>query len=456
MLLFNLAAVASAQTGQKDGANIVDTKPESAAQNSGTASPTATSSGSAGDLSDLKIEMKQLRMLVEQQQAEIAKLKGAGASSGESTGAQAAPAPAPIQQAIESAPESPVRPLKIGGFANWAYGKTNNVNEFDLATQHGRYDNIDAGVIISLGITPNVTATTQFSFQTADDETSTDVDFAFLDWKVNDKFRLRAGQVKNPFGLYSEYQGIGTVYPFNDTPQSIYGGTGIASEFYRGIGASGTAFTTKKWEMTYDFFFGGVLVDEIGTAEITRDAILNGEPTAQILPSSEEIRQTLGGRLTLSRPDSGFKFGVNGNSGISPDKGRHTVVGAFAAYDTAKWLLHSEFASSFEPGFIHYNAAYVEAGYKIVSHWQPVFRYDWSRQGIASSAVVPDQLLSHREVAGGLNYWVSPKALLKFSYHHVDGNMLSVPRGTFDINALAFNAIPKTTNLATFGVAFIF
>src|SRR5437764_913803 len=162
MLLFNFVTVASAQSGQKDGAHIVATKPESAAQNSGVAAPPAAASDSAGDLSDLKLEMKQLRTLVEEQQAEIAKLKSAGASSGESAGTHATPAPAPIQQAMESAPESPVRPLKIGGFANWAYGKTNNVNEFDLSTQHGRFDNIDAGVIISLGITPNVIATTQF------------------------------------------------------------------------------------------------------------------------------------------------------------------------------------------------------------------------------------------------------------------------------------------------------
>jgi len=284
----------------------------------------------------------------------------------------------------------------------------------------------------------------------------TDIDFAFLDWKVNDKLNVRVGQIKNPFGLYSEYQGIGTVYPFNDTPQSIYGGTSIGNEFYRGVGVTGVGYTGKKWEMDYDLFFGGGLNDEVNPGESIRDAILAGQPTALVEDNSEEIRQTFGGRLTLARPDNGFKIGINGNSGISPDKGRHTVVGAFAAYDTAKWLLRSEFGTSFEPGFIHYNGMYVEAGYKVTQHWQPIFRFERARQSLASSAAVPDQFKSHTEVAGGLNYWVNPKAVVKFSYHHVDGNLLSVPRGEIGVDNASLAAVPKTTDLATFGLGFVF
>jgi len=96
------------------------------------------------------------------------------------------------------------------------------------------------------------------------------------------------------------------------------------------------------------------------------------------------------------------------------------------------------------------------AGYKIDSHWQPVFRYDWAREGLASPVAIPDRFKSHREVAGGLNYWINPKAVVKFSYHHVDGNLLSLPRGEIDLSDLTFPAIPKTTDLATFGLSFVF
>jgi len=410
------------------------------------------------EFNELKEQMKQLRALVQEQQAQLERMKGPAPSSSEggssATPSTPAPALAPPQAAQDTVEEQPIRPFKIGGFANWAYGKTNNINEYDLGTPQGRYDNIDMGLILTLGVLPSVNATAQVSFQSADDHTETDVDFAFVDWRINDKITLRGGQVKNPFGLYSEYFGIGTVYPFNDIPQSIYGGTTIGKEFYRGVGVSGTAFTTRKWEGTYDLFFGGLLNDELNPTELISEAVLNGQSTVTIDGISEPIRQAFGGRLTIARPDSGLRFGINGHSGMSPDKGRQAAVGAFASYDTAKYLLRAEFGNAFESGYVHYSGAYVEAGYKITRHLQPVFRYEWAREGLVTPVVIPDSFKSHRDIAGGLDYWVNPKAVLKFSYHHVNGNMLSVPRGDLDLASLF--AIPKTTDMATFGLAFVF
>jgi len=452
----------SAQDSQKDSGQ----KPVNMASAEVVATPVAgTPPAPAGlaseaEVSELKSEMQQLRTLVEEQQALIAKLKSGSNSLTETSAATAAPTPAPALSSPAPAPvqeesqELPIRPFKIGGFGTWSFGKSNNVNEFDLATQHGRYDNIDAGLILTLGITPTVNATAQISFQSADDQTETDVDFAFIDWKLNDRLTLRAGQAKNPFGLYSEYLGIGTLYPFNNVPQSIYGGTAIGDEFYRGVGVSGRTFATRNWEMTYDFFGGGLLNDELNPAERISEAVEAGQPTAAIQLESEEIRQAFGGRFTFARPDSGLHFGINGHTGISPDKGRQSVVGAFVAYDSARWLLHSEFGHSFEPGYIHYTGAYAEAGYKINRHWQPVFRYEWAREGIVTSAVIPDSYKSHREIGGGLNYWITSKAVIKGSYHHVNGNLLSLPRGDLDLTTL--NDVPKTTDLGTVGVAFVF
>jgi len=432
--------------------------PASSDAPSATSAATPLAPPSPEEFNELKEQMKQLRALVQEQQAQLERLKGP-APTPSSDAASAAPASTPTPALAPQIPqdtveEQPIRPFKIGGFANWAYGKTNNINEYDLGSPQGRYDNIDMGLILTLGVLPSVNATAQVSFQSANDQTETDVDFAFVDWKINDKFTVRGGQVKNPFGLYSEYLGVGTVYPFNDVPQSIYGGTTIGKEFYRGVGVSGIAFTTRKWEGTYDLFFGGLLNDELNPAEAISEAIQNGQSTVTIDGLSEPIRQAFGGRLTVARADSGFRFGVNGHSGVSPDKGRMTALGAFASYDTARYLLRAEFGNAFESGFIHHSGAYVEAGYKIDRHWQPVFRYEWAREGLVTPVAIPDSFKSHRDIGGGLDYWVNPKAVLKFSYHHVDGNMLSVPRGDLDLASLF--AAPKTTDMATFGLAFVF
>lgn len=445
VLWMNFSTTAAAQEG-RPVARVADSTSGSGAS----ATPVTVE-----NLSALQEEVKQLRALLEQQQEQIAKLKANPSPSAESAthASQPAPAPAPVEP-ITASDEESVRPFKLGGFANWAWGKTNNINEFDLATQHGRYDNIDAGLIVTVGFTSKVNAVTQISFQSADDHTETDVDFAFLDWKVNDKFSLRAGQNKNPFGLYSEYFGIGTMNPFNNVPQSIYGGTAIGNEFYRGVGGAGRAFLSKQWELDYDVLFGGLLNDELNPAEKVADAIQAGQSTVQLEHTGEEIRQAFGGRLILARPDSGFKFGVSGTSGISPDKGRNNIVGAFASYDTARIMIRSELGHSYEPGFINFTGAYVETGYKIDKHWQPVFRYDWARQHFNPAVPVPEQLKHHREVAAGLNYWVSPKAVVKGSYHHVDGNLLSLPHADLDLSSL--NGLPKSTDLGTIGLSLVF
>jgi hypothetical protein len=144
MLLMSVTATAAAQEER----GHVAVKAADSASGSGASGPASISSE---ELSDLKTEIKLLHTLLEQQQEQLAKLKAGAPSSTAPTGPPApAPAPAPAA-AQEVASEEAVRPLRIGGFANWAYGKTNNINEFDLATQHGRYDNIDAGLIVTPG-----------------------------------------------------------------------------------------------------------------------------------------------------------------------------------------------------------------------------------------------------------------------------------------------------------------
>jgi hypothetical protein len=67
---------------------------------------------------------------------------------------------------------------------------------------------------------------------------------------------------------------------------------------------------------------------------------------------------------------------------------------------------------------------------------------------------VPEKFKTHREIGVGMNYWINSKAVLKFSYHDVHGNMLSIPRGTLDLATL--NDLPVDTKLVTFGLSFVF
>ncbi len=143
-----------------------------------------------------------------------------------------------------------------------------------------------------------------------------------------------------------------------------------------------------------------------------------------------------------------------GDSGITSDHGRYTVVGGMASYETDRWLIRTEYGYQFVAGITHHIGAYFEGGYKLTSHWQPVFRYSWAREGLNIAVIVPDRFKSHREVAGGLNYWITPKAVFKFSYHDIDGNLLTFPGDPIDVTNLL--AVPKHTQMAPLGIAFVF
>src|SRR5215469_813103 len=179
ILLIGIPAVMGQETKKDTGANTEIAKAAAPVTNNAPATAPAAPP-TPEEFSELKEQMKQLRALVQEQQAQLERIKGpAPSSEGGSAVAASTPAPALAPQVPQdTVEEQPIRPFKIGGFANWAYGKTNNINEYDLGTPQGRYDNIDMGLILTLGVLPSVNATAQVSFQSADDHTETDVDFA--------------------------------------------------------------------------------------------------------------------------------------------------------------------------------------------------------------------------------------------------------------------------------------
>jgi len=75
-----------------------------------------------------------------------------------------------------------------------------------------------------------------------------------------------------------------------------------------------------------------------------------------------------------------------------------------------------------------------------------------SRLKSDQTLAAPRSLLRHNEDAVGVNYWFTPRFVLKLSYHHVNGNLFSVPK-LFD-NAVQNNRLKKQTNVVVFGMQF--
>jgi hypothetical protein len=89
------------------------------------------------------------------------------------------------------------------------------------------------------------------------------------------------------------------------------------------------------------------------------------------------------------------------------------------------------------------NLGYVEAAFKPTEHWQVAASYDWrDNKNIADD---------HSSLGFALNYWVSPKLVVKLNYYTIDGNTLARPAPAQALAAAATGQLDDSTNVFILG-----
>ena len=362
--------------------------------------------------------------------------------------------------------------VRVNGYGTWGYGRTDE-NHYLTGTEAGDFSH----TVLSLGVNAKpheqLAIILQVKFANGDEGEEVHADYAFAEWAFTDGFKMRVGQVKLPFGLYTEVFNVGTLRPFLELPQGIYGGTGIVSEAFRGGSVTGSWYGSD-WGFEYDGYGGQLALDvfdahfsvfgaEHGDEEVEaeHDAALEEEHGAEVeeghgaaegAHGDEILNNLVGGRFNLVRPMSGLKFGVSAYSGKAElAEAQHVAWAASGEYLTGPWSLRSEYGRHVEGDEVHVSSAYFEGAYKITKAVQAAFRYDWSDTELPEidSSSAPS-LLTHRDYGIGLNYWFQPEFVVKFAYHIVDGNRFAIP------DDIEEHALVEKTNLFTFGASFSF
>jgi hypothetical protein len=271
------------------------------------------------------------------------------------------------------------------------------------------------------------------------------LDYVFAQYQFHDALKLRAGQVKQPFGLYTETIDVGTIRPFITAPEAIYGPTANIAEAYRGIGLTGNVRLPASFSLDYDVYGGGLNREEY---EVTLDAyrVMQGRRTfAQVSEGygTEITDQVYGGRAMINFPIPGLRIGASGyhgNTNEQPSPGRgdvQTVIYSFE-YAANRIALRSEALREWESDHDRQNGWYYEGAYRLFGGWQVAGLFDRAsthlkgkKPGCAAPCsdypVIGAPLLSHKELAGGLNYYFSPGFVIKASYHHIEGNRFAQP-----------------------------
>jgi hypothetical protein len=331
------------------------------------------------------------------------------------------------------------------------YGRTDHNSTFS-ASKEGNYDNSILAMSVAAQLSDRLRVVGRFDIENEGAE----IDWAFAEWKVSDALRFRAGMGKHAFGNYGEILEEGTLRPFFDAPQSIYGPANIAGEGYTGLGITGF-HRFGRWGFLYDLYGGELDVE-------TSNALLRiGNP---LLDPTEDLviqtRDMVGARLTLETPLDGLAFRLSAYSGLEEEYGalahetRHSAGAASFEFLGESLSLRAEYAHLIEKDFAKAEAMYAEAAWKFAVGVQLAARVEgnWTKlEGFTGSS----RNLRHEEAAVGLNYWFSPDFVLKTSFHLIDGNRFTYAPFDEGFDPAAGGAPPeprKTTQLIFVGAQF--
>jgi hypothetical protein len=341
--------------------------------------------------------------------------------------------------------------LSIAGFGGWGYGRTRGDNAFFVGDPEGNYENAQFSLALTAQPKDDVLVAGQIFFA-PDGEVS--LDWAFAEYRLHDLLRLRAGKVKNPFGLFMEVKDVGTLRPFFTLPYSIYGPGNFGAESYLGAGITGAWQSAGGWELGYDLFGGALEIPSFEPAE----ALLAGIPPydfGAIAIEEEEARDVVGARISITPPVPGLELRLSGYTGEileagRPDPERVIAYGVSLQYALDRLQIRGELFRS-EEGDAETNlAGYAEVAWSFLPQLQIAARFEQSRsekEGLPSSS----SLLEHTEEAIGLSYWPSPDLVFKASYHRIEGNRFALPE-----LSEPDGSVDERTDLFLAGVQFAF
>lgn len=343
------------------------------------------------------------------------------------------------------------------GFGGWSYGRTSQNNVYLGGIHDGDNRLSDFALNAAASPTDNVRIAAQTSWNEDDDGSHISLNYAFAEYKFSDRLRLRVGQVKHPFGIYTEVMNVGTVRPFFSLPQGVYGPVGFAGQSYKGIGLTGFLGGASRWTADYDVYAGGEQVTKFHVPE----AFFHDEDLGTVENELETIstRNVIGGRFVVHTPVDGLSVGASAYTGtLDEEAANHRTVGGLQAeFVRDRLSLRSEVARLDQVNDENATGYYVEGAYRFTPHWQGALQYNHltnTFQGVDMS--VAPSLGRHRESVAGLNYWFTPGMVLKLDVHRVDGNRFSLPDPEALRAVLAAHGLSTNTTLVRFGGQFAF
>lgn len=263
-----------------------------------------------------------------------------------------------------SAPLANASDVNFSGFISVGGGMLDDED----AVSYGGYDEEDftldrnlLGLQVTGQVNEKVTATAQLIARSGNDY-QVDAEWAYLSWQANDSVKVRAGRLRTPFYMYSDFLDVGYSYAWITPPQEVYylpfnNVDGVDVYLTGTLGIFDTSLQAYFGSFTDELTIGGVLADaqtrnQLGLSGTLgkdwwslRAAYHQADLTVDVSGTPISPTTTIGGFANTLRA---FGFGSNADRLlVEEDDATFTEVGI--NIDTGRFVAAAEHVE-FDPG----------------------------------------------------------------------------------------------------------
>lgn len=313
---------------------------------------------------------------------------------------------ASMQQQIDSLRQQVNTPVqdrvRFNGFMSTGVARASNNAGYAGITETTEVQDLTlAALQASFEITDEVQAVMQILTR-GDDDWETDMEWAYLSYRPTADLQLRAGKMRQPLFMYSDYMDLGYAQPWARAPQVIYGSVNSS---YVGADASYTIPLDNSSITTQAFY--GYIDEEIGDTSL-------------------EVRNSSG--VSLSWTDHVWTLrGVYSRGDVTldippVDDESASYMGLGISYDDGNWQIISEAARTEVDGFMpDTDAAYLSVGHRFGA-FTPYVMAGWlETKDDEKRGPVLDMNGDRTDYSVGVRWDITPGVALKADWTHSRG-----------------------------------
>ena len=336
-----------------------------------------------------------------------------------------------------------VNAVEFDGFltAGFATHDQENATYLDTISDDLRFDNDSKfGLQVTADVAENMQAVAQILGAGSDENFDFDVEWAYVDWRLNDSLSLRGGKVKEPVFLISDYIEVGYAYPWIRPPQEVYrnnpirtinglqalvqadvGNMSLVFQPYLGSNNEGVPGTNGDLQFDASNFYGAALQLSARSFTVQMSFLSTDVTTTEVtgVPTA---------------PFVGFQA-----------EGQAELVSLGASWDVSNFVGYTEFVTrdisdvAMASIFPDQDAWYVTIGYRM-GNFLPHLT-------IANSEADPEAGLANRGVSQdsvtlGVRYEINDSAAFKFEVQSIEPDLDAGSGGLFGQSAAGLPALP--------------